>query len=71
MTISNTSQRRSVRPAAIAVDMLPKLASFAALTEQISCDIASLRLPSRALNTAAATLLVLGAFLSFRDYDRD
>jgi hypothetical protein len=36
--------------AAIAVDILPDLASSSALTEQISCDLASPRLPPRALN---------------------
>jgi hypothetical protein len=61
---------------AIAVGMLPNLGSFASLTEQISRDLALPRSPSRALSarmitTAAAALLVLGAFLSFRDYIRD
>jgi hypothetical protein len=57
--------------------MLPNLGSFASLTEQISRDLALPRSPSRALQrtglitTAAAALLVLGAFLSFRDYIRD
>jgi hypothetical protein len=38
---------------AIAVGMLPNLGSFAALTEQNSRDLASLRLPSRALSAPA------------------
>jgi hypothetical protein len=33
--------------------MLPNLGSFAALKEQISRDLASLRLPSRALRARA------------------
>jgi hypothetical protein len=56
--------------------MLPNLGSFASLTEQISrrprvAAFAIARAQRTGLiTTAAAALLVLGAFLSLRDYIR-